>query len=338
MRKNRQMTRGLFILLLVLLSSATLLLYSLNSSSSKHILIDQTKQRQLAIVRSGALSIQLYIEGFKREIAALAQLQDMKNLSLPQARDMLVEAKNAEPTSLLLAYSRSDSQGITKIVVGKGSSEGTSVADKEYFQWAQKPENKGKILITSFLPNSSKSGKVLMLTTPCYSDSTFTGILTASIDLDLFDDIFVKPLSFVKEKDILIIADDGTIITGFFNGKDLDIGNFKSLINNNPNKEKYLRAFGNMITHEEGIIKLTFSTYNTGQAVMTKELFAYKRMHIGDRNWYLVYGNPLSVILASQNTPFSGYLTPIGIILLTLLLGYLFLTIERIEHSGGFIK
>jgi hypothetical protein len=113
---------------------------------------------------------------------------------------------------------RTDEKGIVQWVVNledDRDGEKISIADRDYFNWAEEQTIPGKIFVSQ--PLISRGGKeegnyILVMATPIFYQEKFNGILFFTFSLKELTEKYITPLVFSPRVQSLIVAQEGEVV------------------------------------------------------------------------------------------------------------------------------
>jgi len=203
---------------LVLFLTAGLLLYWFAGESTGKRMAERVKLEKLTLARSGAFSIESFFKEREKDLVLLSEIEAVKSLKEKEARErigILIEELKGEPVA---GVGRVDKEGVLRWVVNKEDKregEDVSVADRDYFVWAKKQTEPGKIFVSKPIKSRagvSGGGYILVLATPVFYQREFNGLILFSLSLVELTERFVAPLTFSGAVHSLIAAEDGLVV------------------------------------------------------------------------------------------------------------------------------
>ncbi|MFH0864331.1 MAG: cache domain-containing protein [Candidatus Gottesmanbacteria bacterium] len=210
---------SLFLLLIFL--SVGIFLYWQNTKAAEKGEISAAKQKSLLLVRGGASTISEFLLSRKAELLLLAQNPTIANLADKKlAREQLEVLFDSLSEKPLADIIRIDKEGKVILLVGKErviTGEGIDVSSQDFFIWAKKPENRGKVFVAG--PIFPQTGNVsqdpaFIKATPTYYNNQFTGVLLFSfLPLQLTEQ-YILPLRISPKSHTWLITSKGTFIGG----------------------------------------------------------------------------------------------------------------------------
>lgn len=243
---------------MVILIGVGILLFWTDSSLVEQAVVKATQQKLLVLSRTSARSAERMLSLLKVELAILERKEEIKNQDIAQVRKLLTEVLASVNLPIAHQWGLISKDGILLAIVnkeGKRESEGKSLVDREYFQWAKKAKE-GEFFLSEPIVDQTGANKgewVIVLATPIIKkDGSFNGGLFASIRLDDLTTGYIDTLKISPATVGYVISKDGVVLSSQF--KDLIGINIKEYAQREKwqGYETYLETVEQMVQGEEG--------------------------------------------------------------------------------------
>lgn len=325
-----------------LLVSTVVAFFYLGTVKVEESITEQILHREQVIVRTGAYSIDSYLDVVGNGVSLLADGYIFSSVIEPLMQVRLDEYVRTFSGTPVIGISWADKDGIIRHnsnISGK-SDMGAAVADREYFIWA-KGAGLGDVYISK--PFISKFGEtkdkmIITVASPTINDGKFEGVLVSAISLNDLTRIFLNPLKISEKDRIYLIDPNGFIIdspidkllgTNYldfleqqsYKGKEKSVESLKSALKNNS----------------EGKLNIILPDEELGGH--TRFLIAHAPLEIKGNNLVLAIATPFSE--AKAYTYFANIYKEGSIISFILLLAsmliliYLIRDIQTRSYSEG---
>jgi len=299
----------------VLLAALGLVFYVLLGRGAADLLVEQMQHREQAIVRSGAAAMAAFFDlaGRSMSMAAGGKL-DNNNLQI------LVDRWQGTP---LVGVIVTDEKGI--VVGGANQARApvnlVSVADRDYFQWAQTAQTGSAQVFEVVLSRTGQSqGQyVVTVASPVIDEQgKFKGVLTAAVLLSKLTELYLQPLKISNQTGVHLIQNDGTVL---YSSVGLKTGeNILDYVHKHPflgSDVLVKKAEDGLKKGEEGKLNVVWP----GGEGWQRYLAAYSPIKLEEgRWWYLVMTTPVDDALAFMGPIYVRIVGVFAVVFLGLLI------------------
>jgi PAS domain S-box-containing protein len=305
----------LFTLTVFLLAVVSLLTFHLHSEGIQGVL-SQFQEHQLSQAKHLSNQIQFYMQARTRGLRALASFALLKRGDVrQQGLDIQTYAKQIEKVYVkeISLYN-----GLGTVVYSTDpDSIGSTKNDTPFFIWAQKSENRGRILLTpAFLGPESLT---FILATPLYQqvsgsghpeiDETFLGVLTFTLDMKQF---IIDQLASVSPKmnldQVWIMDKEGTLL---FQHQHPEMA-----LRNIFQREKSCHQCHISFEYAEEILTKRQGTADYQIRNHPKKIAAFAPMKFENVSWVVVVNSPYDEVIGFVGSSLREHLLLLGIVVL----------------------
>ncbi|MFC1710270.1 cache domain-containing protein [Patescibacteria group bacterium] len=190
------------------------LVYWWAGEQTKESLVEQTLHREQVIARSGARSIESFIDLASSSLLTYDHF--VSESQIDEIDKILEDYSNEWNDTPVAGFIYIDEDGIIKSHASKSStrSVGVSVEDREYYKWA-KEANDDDVFISKPLVSrigESKGKYTIAVVTPIMNDGEFDGALTMGLLLSDITKKYLDPLKISEDTNVYLIDLEGTIL------------------------------------------------------------------------------------------------------------------------------
>ena len=333
--------RYIVLVLSVVFLSLALLLYFRNRYVFENLLFQETEQRQLVIAKSGALSINLFIENADEDIRAISRLPEIYTLNVPSAEKTISGYLSGSTLSAISTIGLLDKNGKALVIydrTGMASQVGQNFSDRDYFKWSEQPSSRGQTYITQpFVSRagSTKGSNVIVVSSPVYNGNLYTGDLIFVISLDEFTKSFVSPLR-INKGEVFLMDENGRYIAGDNNLINVNLFNYADS-NKWNNYKSFKDGLYEVVQSGNGIEKWDFKEPEKSSS--ETDLVGYQTIQRPGPDWYLVAAVPESSELSVINDfYFNQRIIAIYLILVFLAFAITYITRDSISRKEFFME
>ena len=301
----------------LVLIAALLLTLHLHHANKREVL-SEFQDHQLAHVQHLARQIEFFFHARSHEIQALSSLVSRESGDLKKKTAVIdTYSKVTEYVKTISVCNRTG----TIIYSTDSNTIGLNHSNRNFFSWAKKNENKGKVSGSSlFQPDSL----VFLLAAPLYRepsdashpqpDGEFDGVLTVAVDLREFlahQLLFLGPET--KPHQVWIMDKNGKLL--FQSGhKEMVQGNI------HQGDEKCQQCHASL-DHAEEILKAKHGTVDYKLKGFPRKIAAFAPMNFEDLSWIVVVNSSYDEVTAVIKKSLREHLGLLGIVVLVTLFG-----------------
>jgi PAS domain S-box-containing protein len=303
-----------------------LLTVDLHQMSEKEV-VSQFQEHQLSHARYLTGQIRSYFESRLSGLQALSSSPSLQ-YGEPIQRWIDIHAYFDQLKGVhVKAISVLDERGIV-LDSTDPKSRGLNLAQRDFFLWAEKKENRGKVSVSPFSPDSPPHSFKVLLATPIYQDPShgkdskaiwkFVGALLLMID---FEEFLSKQLTFVDLSTNLhqawIIDKEGTLL---FQSKHKDM-----VLGNIYQRDKNCMQCHTSFEYAEKILKERQGKLNYEMKNSPSKLAAFAPVDFENAPWIVVVNSDYNEVMAFERKSLRGHLMLLGIIVSVLIAGFILL-------------
>jgi hypothetical protein len=273
----------------IIFCTLSLFVYLTMGSGSLNSIVEQMLHREQIIARSGAKSIESFIQLSSKSLLILA---NSDNLSTDQLKFYINSWRGTPLTGLI----QTDSSG--QIINAVSNTEHLisdgSVASRDYFQKAQKNQTPGIIIgqpVISRVPGANQNYKI-PIAVPLFKNNQFNGILSVSISVPILTNDYLNTLKISGQTDIILLDQSGN----FLNSVHTDVvgQNIFDYINQHPFLgDKIIVSTLKDKINEIGEHKFDIAIPNLFTGKITRTLIASAPINFGNTTWILAITTPV---------------------------------------------
>ncbi len=285
---------------------------------NKMEVLSQLQDRQLLHAQHLVHQIKSFFHARSEELQALSSLVSRENSGLRKKRgDIEACSKMMEFVKTISLYNGSGAIAYST----DSNAIGLDHSDREFFSWAKKKENKGKVFGTSlFQPDSF----IYLLAVPLYEDSfdknypepsgKFIGALTVSVDLKEF---LANQLDFLDSEmnlhQVWIMDRDGKLL---FQSE------HKEMVQRNIyQKEESCQQCHTSFDYAEKILKGKQGIAGYKLKDLPEKIAAFAPMDFENVSWIVVISSAYNNVAALTKKSLQEHLGLLGIVILATILG-----------------
>lgn len=290
----------LLLIPIILFLIATVLFRWFMEDKTQASLKEQTFLREQAITRSGAKSIESFLNLTGKSLILLAKSPGVASES-PKTQEVLEEFVSNWEDTPIIGVVLSDKDGIIQYSSGKLGivKPGTLITDRDYFVWA-KNAREGEFLVGEpILPRGLADPQfILSLATPVYQDGEFKGVLGAAILLSELTEVYLDPLQISQGTQVYLLSSDGVVLHSPY--PKLAGENIAELLRQHSfiGNEAIIKMIEQRLHKaEEGSFELAWPA-SYGGTELTKYLLAYSPVRLSNQSWSLAIATPIDDTLA----------------------------------------
>ena len=298
---------SLFILTGVLVLLVSVAVYFLMGKQASDALVEQMLHRQQISARAGSRSLGLFFDLFGKSLTGLGARREVTSPGATTNNSLNDFITRWEGTPVAGAIIL-DTLGKVKY---NGSRLGTpdvgaDLSDRDYYFWA-KTAKRGEVFISEPVISrvgASKGHYIVVVATPILAeDSSFEGVLGASVILEELTDQYIDPLK-VSERTRIYLIDDGSVILSSPVEKLIGVNYLDYILKSDiPGSKKIYEILkGSLESNDEGKMDIALPD-ETRNGLLTRYLIARAPINVGSEHWTLAIATPASDALE--------YLTPI---------------------------
>lgn len=285
---------------------------------NKMAILSHFQDHQLVHAQHLAHQIESLFHARSRGLQALSSLVSREYGDLRKKRaDLETYSKMVDYVNTISLYN-----GMGAIVYSTDSNAiGLDHGDREFFSWAKKKENKGKVFRSLLFPPDSV---ILLFAVPLYQDffntnpiepgGRFIGVLTLTVDLKEF---FVSQLDFLDPKadlrHVWIMDRDGKLL---FQSEHRDM-----VQRNIYQRDESCRRCHTSFDYAEKILKGKQGTAHYKLKEFPERIAAFAPMDFEDMSWIVVVNSAYDEVGAVIGKSLREHLALLGIIVLAAILG-----------------
>ncbi len=303
-----------------------LLIVDLHRTSEKEVL-SQFQEHQLIHARHLAGQINSYFENCLSGLQALSSFPSLQNVE-PMERRTDLEAYLRQMKKVhVKAISVLEERGIV-VESTDPKSQSLDFGSRDFFTWAKKKENQGKVLASSYFPNSPPYHFKVLVVTPIYQDASdakhskrsrkFVGALLLLID---FEEFLSKQLTFIDPStslhDVWIIDKEGTLLYQPEH-KDMVLRNIYRRDNNCIQCHASFEYVEKILKERQG--KVDYEMKKS-----PKKLAAFAPVDFENASWIVVVSSVYNEVLAFERKSLRDHLMLLGIVVSVLIGGFILL-------------
>jgi len=322
---------------------AGILLYRLVGIKTERMMVERVKAQEFTLARSGALSIAEFFKERKTELLLLAQVEAIRAGREKEAREaMQILVNHLEEGCLgdIVVVSREGKALWVTNVTDNRRGEGVSLADRDYFVWAKKQKEPGKVFISEPLiaRGGIKKGEwSVVMAAPVFWKKHFNGLVFISFPLGDLTKKYVDPLVSLPATKLLIVSQDGTVVTATIE-ETIGENVLKHAQQEDwEGRKEYLGMIKKALAGEEGSLVhyyYLFAPYNKRLKIIT----AYTPIKIDNQIWSLwvsvPYSDVIKLVLPFRANQIGGVI--FGLVLVMALV-LVFVFGVRVAQRDGFM-
>ncbi len=261
--------------------------YFVLGRSVESTVAQQVVSKQQVIARAEASNIITYLQSFGNSVAVLAQLRSVGRHNADAASDLDTFVEQKRTNGIIGGVVLTDRNGVVQLnsnILGTRDT-GSSLADRDYFEWAKTQGGKGKYFFSKPVVSrlgASKGQTIIVVASPVYQGNVFTGVVAASVKLQPLVDRFFGLMKVSDLTEIYVVDGMGELL--YSNA-------FPDAIGSNIS-ELFL---GDQAI--SGSIKNVLLTTKEGQFQTEKHLVTYSPIRIGTQNWFLIISSPTQEVI-----------------------------------------
>ena len=291
---TKKINRLVIFAVVFFITSGTLLYWIIGDRSEKNF-IRQTLQRKQIITRSGATSMESFINLVGKALLILDDQISADRQDSQLILDEFIDEWKDTPVSGVIV---TDADGIIKFNSNKygPSVIGESVSDRKYFEWAKDAGFDEVYIGNPVKPRfgALENQYVVTITTPEQENGEFSGVINIAVLLSELTESYITPLKTSDANMFYLVSEDGTILYGP-NEELIGVNYIDYLTKNDfPDsalaKEVLSEAAERM---KDGTLVLTLPEAKTGK--LNRFLIAYSPVKMVRSHWTLV------VVMADDN-------------------------------------
>lgn len=284
--------RWVLVIILILFLTPGIFLYWQASEQAEETMVEQVIARELTLARAGSLLITEFFKRDEADLLLLSEAELVRALKEKDGRMKLQLLAKQFGEGILSDIVRTDEKGIVQWVVNledDRDGEGISIADRDYFNWAEEQTIPGKIFVSQ--PLISRGGKeegnyILVMATPIFYQEKFNGILFFTFSLKELTEKYITPLAFSPKVQSLISTQEGDIVASTISeavGKNVleyaRQGKWKG-------QEEYLAMVEKALIEKKGSAVHNYHLSFPHDRLI-KAITVYVPIEVGDQNWFL---------------------------------------------------
>lgn len=238
----------------------------------------QILDRKRIIARAEVGNITVFFERFGNAVATLAQVSSIDVRNADTVSDMDTFVKQRSSNGFVGRVVLTDKNGVVQFnsnVLGTRDL-GASLADRDYFIWANTKGEKGKYFISQPAISrlgASKGHVIIVVASPVYQNGTFTGVMAAAVKLEPLAKHFLDLMKISDLTEVYLVDGNGDLL--YSNVAPDAVGSkFDELFSGDSAlKDRIKKALGAAV----------------GDQFRTKQhLIAYSPVKLGTQSWLLI--------------------------------------------------
>jgi two-component system sensor histidine kinase UhpB len=303
-----------------------LLIVDLHRLSEKEV-VSQFQEHQLSHARYLAGQIKSYFESRQSGLRAFSSFPSLQ-YSDPIERGAYIEAYLRQLKKVhVKAISVLDERG-TIIDSTDPKNRGLNLAQRDFFSWAKKKENRGKVFVSPSFPETPAHSFKVLLVTPIYQNPSdgkrskavgkFVGAFLVMID---FEEFLSRQLTSIDPStnlhQVWIIDKEGTLL---FQSKHKDM-----VLRNIYQRDKSCNQCHTSFDYAEKILKEREGKADYRIKNFANKLAAFAPVEFENAPWIVVVNSPYNEVMAFVRKSLRGHLMLLGIIVSVLVAGFILL-------------
>lgn len=280
MRISSSWTFRLGLLTIIVLGAAFYLVLGRGAQDSVNEVV---LRRQQTIARAEVSNITTFFERFGDGVATLAQTISVETRDENVLQDLDIFMEQRKDTGIIGGVILTDKSGIVRFnsnVLGTRDI-GASIAERNFFIWAKNEAKEGEYYISRPIVSTigaTKDQTIVAVASPVFRNSTFTGVLSASVKLQPLVERFFGLMKLSDTTKTYVVGENGDIIY------------------TNSDSQNGYQTFKDKL-------KDALSSNEEGQFATPKYLVAYSHLTLGVQKWLLITSSPAQEI-RDLTTPF----------------------------------
>ena len=258
-------------------------------TSARAALIEQMLHREQIIARSGANSIETFMNLVGNSITIIA-----KGTPTPEDLDVFTEKWNDTPVVGIILTDASGEVIVNSNRTGELGT-GVNLSDRDYFIWA-KTAAEGQVYVSAPVISrlgTSKGKFIVLISSPVVENGEFKGVLAGAALLSDVPGYFLEPLKISPATRIYLLDDSGVILSS---GVPQLIGvNYIDYLASNP----FLGSVATVPTFKKALAskeegKIDIALQDETNQKLTRYLIAYTPLLLNgdERHWLLAVATP----------------------------------------------
>ena len=258
-------------------------------TSARAALIEQMLHREQIIARSGANSIETFMNLVGNSIKIIA-----KGTPTPEDLDVFTEKWNDTPVVGIILTDASGEVIVNSNRTGELGT-GVNLSDRDYFIWA-KTAAEGQVYVSAPVISrlgTSKGKFIVLVSSPVVENGEFKGVLAGAALLSDVPGYFLEPLKISPATRIYLLDDSGVILSS---GVPQLIGvNYIDYLASNP----FLGSVATVPTFKKALAskeegKIDIALQDETNQKLTRYLIAYTPLLLNgdERHWLLAIATP----------------------------------------------
>jgi PAS domain S-box-containing protein len=295
--------------------------------TSENEVVSQFQEHQLNHARYLASQIKSYFESRLSGLHALSSFSSLQ-YGDPIQRWIDIHAYFDQLKELhVKAISVLDERG-TIIESTDRKNRGLNLGQRDFFPWAKKKENRGKVFVSPFFPDTPPHYFKVLLVTPIYQDPTdgkhskalrkFVGALLLMIDFEELLSRQIDSLDLKKDLHQVWIIDEGGTLLYQSHHKEM-------LLRNIYQRDKSCDQCHTSFDYAEKIVKERQGKVDYRIKNFTNKLAAFAPVEFENAPWIVVINSPYNEVMAFERKSLRGHLMLLGIVVSALIAGFILL-------------
>lgn len=263
--------------------------YLVLGRGAKSTVTQQLLRRQQTIARAEASNITSFFQVFGDSMAVLAQLSSMERRGPETVQDMDAFVEQWRDSDLVGGVVLTDRNGVVRFnsnVLGTRDV-GASLADRDYFVWAENQLGEGEYFIGQPVVSrlgASKGQTIVVVAAPVYQNGIFAGVVAASVKLQPLTERYLGLMKVSDATDVYLINEHGDLL--YSSSASDAMGS---------NLFEHLQGLKNTLnTTEEGKLQVSYLDPKSGKP--EEHLIAYSPITLGSQNWLIIMASPIQDI------------------------------------------
>lgn len=276
----------------VIIAAIAVFFYFFVGIEARTTVKDQLLAKQEVLNRAEASNISSFFESIGNSMTILARLDSIKS---PDANTQSVmdDFVKQKADKVLGGIILTDTKGnvIYNSNIKSTHDTGMSIADRDYFSWAESQPSGGKYFVG--VPITSRFGgsagqSIVVVASPVFDGNTFKGLVGTSVELDALTQEYLNVLQVSDTTDVYLIDYTGTILYNNFNP-----GTVGSNIVGTA--QEFKKVIGSTT---EGAFSFSYSDSNHGSNIAHN--VTYSPVSVGNQKWTLVMASPATDVWGIQ--------------------------------------
>ena len=252
----------------------------------KPTITNQLLDQQQTVTRAEASNIASFFQTFGNSVAVLAKLSSMESWDEHTQSDLDAFITQWSDSGLVAGVALTDRRGVVKFDsdVLETRDLGASLADRDYFSWANNRPGEGEYLVGASVVSrmgGTKGQIVIPVVSPVFQNGVFAGAVVTSAELEPLTEHYLELMKVSDATDVYLIGAQGDLLYNSAAPEEVGMNVFGA------GEEPFL---GDQTLSDS--LKSALNTIEEGVLTTDGRLISYSPVPLGDRNWLLVMASP----------------------------------------------